>query len=80
MAEITKMKEVNVEIRKIYDFIELNSSKHCTFIALVAAENKLRMDAFQQNWEKFMQTQQDNAFNHGTLNFNFHCTFTFASG
>ena len=58
MAEITKMKEVNAEFRKIYELIELHASEQRTLATRLAEENKLRMDAFQQTWESFMQNQQ----------------------
>ena len=61
MAEITKMKEVNVEFRKIYELIEHYASERRTLAAHIVEENKLRMDAFQQNWESFMQTQHSNS-------------------
>ena len=46
MAEITKMKEVNAEFRKIYELIELHASEQRTLATRLAEENKLRMDAF----------------------------------
>ena len=48
-AKITKMKEFNAEFKKIYELIKLTASKNRTLTARVAEENKLRMDAFQQN-------------------------------
>ena len=66
MAECTRLKELNADIKKMYELIEFNANEHCTVTARVTEESKIRMDSFQTALEAFMKAQQQPPFSHAS--------------